>query len=312
MPTDAAEAQRFTDVIKYEEPNGRSRDAVTVLAGQVLLVGEVLGKVTAGTVPTTGTLTGTGNGTMTSVTGGLNVQVGDYTMTCILAVTNGGMFDVKDPAGKIIGTCEITAGASGTAVFTSDEINFTITDAGTDFILGDYFTVTVPAGGGQVRELDVDGVDGSAIAVGILGPQDVTAAASGDRTVSYTSGGTYEINPGDIITGATGGATARVVSITLTSGTWAGGDAAGVITVDGQSGTFEAEELNVEANTSVATIAANTAAVAAADTAGVMIARDAEYVARKLIWPSDATTAQKAKAVAELKALGIIEREEAY
>jgi hypothetical protein len=88
------------------------------------------------------------------------------------------------------------------------------------------------------------------------------------RTVSYTSGGTYQILVGDVITGATSGATARVIAITLTSGTWAGGDAAGVITVCDQVGTFQSENLNVGANSNVATIGANTAAVSlnAADT----------------------------------------------
>lgn len=78
--------------------------------------------------------------------------------------------------------------------------------------------------------------------------------------VAYTSGGTYEIVAGDTITGATSGATAKVVSLTLTSGTWAGGDAAGVLTVNRRTGTFQAENLNVGANTNVATIAGATAA----------------------------------------------------
>ena len=81
------------------------------------------------------------------------------------------------------------------------------------------------------------------------------------RTVSYTSGGTYQILVGDVITGAISGATGRVIAITLTSGTWAGGDAAGVITVCDQSGTFQSENLNVGTNNDVATIGGNTAAV---------------------------------------------------
>jgi hypothetical protein len=77
------------------------------------------------------------------------------------------------------------------------------------------------------------------------------------RTVAYTSGGTYEIKEGDIIEGATSEATAVVASITVTSGTWAGGTAAGTITIHNQSGTFQSENLNVLANSNVATIAAN-------------------------------------------------------
>ena len=73
------------------------------------------------------------------------------------------------------------------------------------------------------------------------------------RRLAFTSGGTTAISVGDTITGATGGATAIVCCVTLTSGTWAGGDAAGEFLIYGQVGTFEAEELN----TNKATIAAN-------------------------------------------------------
>jgi len=47
-------------------------------------------------------------------------------------------------------------------------------------------------------------------------------------TVAYTSGGTTQIQVGDWITGATSSAIAKVVAVSLTGGTWAGGDAAGV------------------------------------------------------------------------------------
>jgi len=76
-------------------------------------------------------------------------------------------------------------------------------------------------------------------------------------SLAFTSGGTYTVSPGDTITGATGAATAIVEKVTLSSGTWAGGDAAGTLSVYGQSGTFEAENLNVGSNSNVATIAAD-------------------------------------------------------
>lgn len=305
MPTDVQMANTLSQVLKHEDPSGYSRDKVTVLAAQVLYIGHVLGKVTAGAVPTTGTKTGTGDGTMTSVTGGKNTQVGIYKSTCIQAVSHGGVFEVTDPNGKHIGTVAITPGAGLTGVFTSDEINFTLTDGSTDFIYGDYFTVTVPAGGGQVRELDLDGVDGSQIACGVAYAA-YSAAASGDKTIAYTSGGTYEVIPGDTIVGNTSGATARIVSQGLTSGTWAGGDAAGTFILDNVDGTFQSENLNVGDNSNVATVGEDASAVAAADIPGVMIARQAIVQSSKLIWPSGATTAQKAVALAELAAKGII------
>lgn len=81
------------------------------------------------------------------------------------------------------------------------------------------------------------------------------------REVAFTSGGTYEVLEGDIITGATSAATAIVRRVILTSGTWAGGDAAGRLIVNTQTGTFQSENLDVGANTNVATIAGDTAAI---------------------------------------------------
>lgn len=81
------------------------------------------------------------------------------------------------------------------------------------------------------------------------------------RTISFTSGGTYEIAEGDTITGATSGATATVERVIKTSGTWAGGDAAGRLILSGQTGTFQSENLNVGANLNVATIAGNSTAI---------------------------------------------------
>lgn len=78
------------------------------------------------------------------------------------------------------------------------------------------------------------------------------------RGLRYTSGGTTEIIAGNTVTGATSGATATVKRVVLDSGTWAGGDAVGVLVLekDSRVGTFEAENLNVGTDTNLATIAA--------------------------------------------------------
>lgn len=306
MPNDITQSYTLAAVLKWEEENLHSREQVDILAGQTLSPGSVVGQVEAGTVPTTGTAGGgnTGNGTMTAVTGGKFVKVGTYTMTCISAATDAGAFSVKGPDGEAL-----PAAAVGVA-YTSDQINFTINDGATDFVVGDTFTVAVPVGGLQYRAINFSGVDGSAKAAG-LSFATYDASASGQRTLAFTSGGTYEILPGDTITGATSGSTARVVAITLSSGTWAGGDAAGTFTLDDRSGALQAENLNVGGNTNVATIGGDSTAVAAADIKGVVIVRDAEIVTSELTWPSGATAAQKATALAELAALGIVVRVEA-
>lgn len=81
------------------------------------------------------------------------------------------------------------------------------------------------------------------------------------RRVAFTSGGTYEVLEGDTITGATSGATAVVRRVNLYgTGDWPTGDAAGYLILYSQTGTFQAENLNVGANLNVATIAGNSAA----------------------------------------------------
>lgn len=61
-------------------------------------------------------------------------------------------------------------------------------------------------------------------------------------TLDYDSGGVAEIEAGDTLTGATSSATAIVDAVTLDSGTWAGGDAAGTLTLRRKGGTFQDRE----------------------------------------------------------------------
>lgn len=127
---------------------------VLIQAGLTLVRGTVLGKIKV-SVPTTGVIAGTGNGTCTVVSGGAKTKKGSYVAECIEAVAHGGIFEVTDPDGKILGQVSILGGAGGTGVFKSDEINFTLTDGATDFIVGDTATIAVS-----------DGVPASASVVG--------------------------------------------------------------------------------------------------------------------------------------------------
>lgn len=76
----------------------------------------------------------------------------------------------------------------------------------------------------------------------------------GTTSLTYSSGdnnsGT-EISIGEVITGSVSSATGTVVSISLTSGSWAGGDAAGIIVVISPSDDFE--ETDIISNASGAT-----------------------------------------------------------
>ncbi len=152
-----------------------------VAAGADLSAGAVLGKIAAGAA-TGSTVTGTGSGTLGTITRGKKVQVGAYTLLCVAAATNGGLFDVVAPDGSHVGVAEV-----GTA-FTSEQINFTIADgSGADFVVGDSFTITVAAGSGQYTLIDKTAVDGSAIARGVLA-EDAAAASAAVTTAMITMG----------------------------------------------------------------------------------------------------------------------------
>lgn len=76
-----------------------------------------------------------------------------------------------------------------------------------------------------------------------------------ERSAAYTSGGTTEIKAGDWIVGASSASRAIVVSVTLVTGTWAGGDAAGIMRIRSQSAAFTAgENVGVGASADLATI----------------------------------------------------------
>lgn len=74
----------------------------------------------------------------------------------------------------------------------------------------------------------------------------------------FTGGGTEVPNVGDVISGATSGDTAEIAKIEVISGSWAAGDAAGVLWLRKVSGEFQAENLDIPARsiTDFATIAA--------------------------------------------------------
>ncbi len=81
--------------------------------------------------------------------------------------------------------------------------------------------------------------------------------------LTFTSGST-EPDEGDAIQGQTSSATATVARVVLTSGTFAGGDAAGKLILSGVSGTFNASELidnTTDTATNVLTTTATNAAI---------------------------------------------------
>lgn len=157
------EGNYLNDILKFEDANNLSREVVTILSGESLLLGQVLGKIKLGTCPTTGTADSgnTGAGTMTGVTAGAKAKKGIYTVKCTHVVSSSGVFSVEDPDGYALPDAVVGA-------YVSDQINFTLNDGEPDFIVGDKFTVTIASGSLKCVGIDNTAVNGSQDAYGVL------------------------------------------------------------------------------------------------------------------------------------------------
>lgn len=169
MPT-LTETLHAASFIASEANGTLSREKVTILSGQDLLAGTVLGKVALGAA-TPAVVAGntSGAGTIGAVTVGLGAKVGVYRLVCIEPASNAGKFTVEDPDGILVGVATVAVAFSGGG------LGFTIADA-TDFVSGDAFTITVAAGSGKYKKYDPANTDGSAVACAVL-LDDVDASA---------------------------------------------------------------------------------------------------------------------------------------
>ena len=141
----------LSDVLKMEPEQRFGREVGTLLTGLNGKIGMVLAMrtvdPTAANVTTAAKAGGnTGNGTITkdaTAPVGADAWPGVYRVTFIEPVTNLGTFQVFRPDGSFLGT-----GVVGTAF--DSEVKFAIADGATDFVAGDGFTITVPAGDGKL------------------------------------------------------------------------------------------------------------------------------------------------------------------
>ena len=173
------------------QPQDYQTGPVTVADAQTLTRGAAIGKVLFGAVTATADAGNTGDGTCTAqaiLPGSGAAQVGAYNLECVTAVTNGGVFKLEDPNGLLItNTLTMTVGAGAATVFEAGGLTFTLTDGATDFAAGDKFAVTVAAGSGQGKLLDVTATDGSDQIYGILS-EDVTTSGATQVSSCYLTG----------------------------------------------------------------------------------------------------------------------------
>lgn len=183
------EGQHTGEFLVTEANGSLSRETVTVLSGQNLNAGHVLGKVAVGTATGAAVSGNTGNGAIGTVSAGATAKAGVYTATCIEPAANGGTFTVEDPDGVNVGTAVVGTPFAG-------PVNFTIADGTTDFVAGDRFTITVAAGSGKYKEYNPANTDGSQTAVAILhAAVDATAADTEGVVIARHA----EINAAELI-----------------------------------------------------------------------------------------------------------------
>jgi hypothetical protein len=171
MP-ELTEGQHKAEFIVTEANGSLSRETVTVLSGQNLQPGHVLGKVSHGSATGAAVSGNTGNGAISAVSAGNAAKAGVYVATCIEPASNSGTFSVEDPDGVNVGTAVVGTPFAG-------PVNFTIGDGSTDFVAGDRFAITVAAGSGKYKEYNPANTDGSQTAVAIL--LDAVNATSADK-----------------------------------------------------------------------------------------------------------------------------------
>lgn len=165
---------------------GEFRDDLLTFAGAgTVIAGTILARKAVADAVTASAFTGTGDGTVTLATvvpGQVVPIVGAYVLNCIVALTNGGTFELVDPNGaQVAGGLTLTVGAGAATVFEAAGLQFTITDGATDFVVGDTATLTVAADG-KLTPYVIAGAGGAQIPKAIL-TYDVTATGAGDESI---------------------------------------------------------------------------------------------------------------------------------
>lgn len=183
--------------IVSQAENTRSKDQITILSGQNLKAGTVLGKLLNATSAPVWTAGGsnTGNGAMGAIVASAGAIVGTYTLEITTAAANAGEFDVYDPNGVHVGQ-----GKVGVA-FSKGGLAFTLADGSSDFVVGDTGTIVVAAnaGAGKYVAYDPTAADGSQTAAAIL--YGATDATSGDKAAVGVMRDA-EVNMSELVWGA--------------------------------------------------------------------------------------------------------------
>lgn len=175
-----------TGSIEINPGEGEFRDELLTFAGSDTFVkGTILARQAVALAVTASAVTGTGTGTVSAATvvAGSEVPlVGDYVLTCVSAVANGGVWKLVDPNGHLVtaGLAQ-TVGAGAATVFKVGGLQFTITDDTSDFVAGDTATLTVAADG-KLVPYNPAGAGGAQKPLAVL-TYEVTRTSAGNEPV---------------------------------------------------------------------------------------------------------------------------------
>jgi len=194
---------RFLSGTTFAKDNATiQQDAARVAALATYTVMAMVGT----SVPATGTADAgnTGDGTCTAVAfaAGGPIREGTFTLECVTAVTNGGIFELRDPDDNVIAApLVMTAGAGAATEFAAGGLFFTLTDGATDFVSGDLFTIAATAVDKWIP-FNPSAVNGGKTPAGIFVGDAITAAAlvAGDvATQPIVIGGLATFDPTRIV-----------------------------------------------------------------------------------------------------------------
>jgi len=297
-----------------------SYEAVTIGVAADLAAGTVLGKkkFVQAAAPIPAVAGGTGNGTMSLLTFGPDVQVGSYVIQCTAAVAHGGVFSVTAPDGTALPSFTMGTTTGATARYTSSHISFSLTD-NTDFITANSFTVVVTAGGTPVvvTSASANGTI-SAITLGKL------AQLGTYKVVNKLAGthlGTFHVMAPDgssigsgIIAGGAGGTmvfTSDHVNFTITDGStdFALDDYFNIIVANQSAVTgyyYAYDPTAVDGTQDPCAVLVEAAAAASTAASANALVRLGEVKSADLTWKANVTAAQKAAAAKQLLANSMI------
>ena len=166
-------------------------------------------------------------------------------------VFNGDVYSFRNKSGGASAGMYKSTSAGWVEVDLGTALNFDGTTANGEFVVG---SVVTGAGGanGTVAAVSYSGLWETG-AKGVVVLTDITGTFVDNENLSSPTlafdAGTVEIKEGDVIIGASSGKTATVKQINIASGAWSSDDAAGYLSVTGNSGSWtDGEKIQVSSS----------------------------------------------------------------